>query len=168
MEKDTLLNIAARYRDNIVLFVCGYIHDFAAAEDIASDIFVKLIMRRPKLNDKSLFKTYLYAIAKNTAVDYLRKRKRERRLFQGAEESSADIIGAIDKTERNKKIYKSISALNEDYRNALFLHYFEEMTHGEIAAAMKKNKKQVYNLLHRGKEQLKQILLAEGICDEDI
>jgi RNA polymerase sigma-70 factor (ECF subfamily) len=51
-----------------------------------------------------------------------------------------------------------MAKLPEDMQTALYLSYFEDMTYEEIARVMKKNKKQVDNLLYRGKERLRELL----------
>ena len=52
--------------------------------------------------------------------------------------------------------------LNPDYRQVLYLVYFEEFTNTETAKIMKKSERQVRNLLYRSKVTLKEILLREG------
>ena len=59
-----------------------------------------------------------------------------------------------------------MSRLPEDYRNVLYLLYFEDMSTEQAAAVMKKTKKQVYNLAFRGKQQLKELLTEAGFDDE--
>ena len=61
----------------------------------------------------------------------------------------------------------AINSLAGDYRSVLFLRYYEEMSVEEVARVMKKNKKQVYNLLNRARAQIKEILCEEGVFDED-
>lgn len=170
-DKDAVLSVVSRYRDAIILFVNGYVKNFAAAEDIAGDTFVKLILSKPKIKNEAYFKTYLFAIAKNTAIDYLKKNKRELRAAETMALTAKAAEGAEDallRTEKNEAVLRSILKLNEDYRSVLILHYYEDMTADEICKVMKRNKKQVYNLLHRAKEALKPLLAVEGIDNEDV
>ena len=60
--------------------------------------------------------------------------------------------------ESRRELYSAMSTLPDDYRNALYLIYFEDMSHEEVAGVMHKSVKQVYNLVFRGKQALKKIL----------
>lgn len=64
--------------------------------------------------------------------------------------------------ERNRHLYQALDALNTEYRQVLFLLYFEQMSVEESAAVMKKNAKQIYNLSHRGREALRKQLERMG------
>ena len=59
-------------------------------------------------------------------------------------------------------LYEAMSRINPEYRQALYLTYFEEMSADEVANVLKKNRKQVYNLIARGKEALKNRLMEMG------
>ena len=53
-------------------------------------------------------------------------------------------------------------SLPEDMRTAVYLVYFEDMTYREAAKVMKKNRKQIDNLLYRAKKELRNILEKDG------
>ena len=53
--------------------------------------------------------------------------------------------------------------LNPDYRQILHLIYFEDMSPEEAGRVMKKNRKQIYNLIQRSREALRQKLIEEGM-----
>ena len=63
-------------------------------------------------------------------------------------------------------MYDAMMELPEDYRNAIYLAYFEDMSHEEIARIMHKTRKQVYNLIFRGKQSLKGLLEEQESADE--
>jgi RNA polymerase sigma-70 factor (ECF subfamily) len=56
-----------------------------------------------------------------------------------------------------------MAELPEDMAEALYLMYFEDLSYEEIARVMKRTKKQVDNLLYRGKQRLRAILEEGGI-----
>ncbi len=71
-------------------------------------------------------------------------------------------------TEESKlALHKALAKLAEDYRIILWLVYFENFTSDEAAAIMKKNKRQVRNLLYRAKQALKSTLEKEGFSYEE-
>lgn len=65
--------------------------------------------------------------------------------------------------ERNQILHACLDRLNVDYREALYLTYFNGMSYAEAAEIMGKSVKQVTNLVYRGKQNLRTLLQKEGI-----
>ncbi len=164
-EKEAVAELAQKYRQGLILFINGYVRDADEAEDLASDTFAALLVKRPKIKDTSKFKTYLFSMAKHLALSRLRKRKKERNIERDASHLADPELLLIE-DERRKALAAAIATLPTEYRETLLLRYFEELTAEEIAKVLKKNKKQVYNLLQRAKTALKHILTEEGIAYE--
>ena len=72
---------------------------------------------------------------------------------------------AVQAAERARLLRTCMAELHEDYREALFLVYFEGLSHAETAAVMGKREKQVADLIYRGKIALRKRLEQEGITD---
>ena len=70
-------------------------------------------------------------------------------------------------SEQRKTLYKALKKLPQDMQVAVWLVFFEELSYESAAKVMKKNKKQVDNLLYRAKKELKDILKKEGIDSYD-
>ena len=151
---------------NLVFFINRYVHDIHAAEDIAIDAFSDLIVHRHRYNFKVTLKTYLFMIGRSRALDYLKHQKiiqfEEWDDAQGLtdDEKSMEEIVLLD--ERKREVNAAIAKLPEDMRVVIHLIYFEEMTYEEAAKVMKKNRKQVDNLLYRAKKELRIILGKDG------
>ena len=136
------------------------------------EVFFRLAVKKPKFKGKSSFQTWLYAIGRNVALDDVRRRSRyacktvedcpERASPEGEPEA------AFLKEERNRILYACIGRLHTQYRQVLTLSYFEGLDNAGIAAVMKKNKRQVENLLTRARAALKKELEKEGIGHEDL
>jgi RNA polymerase sigma-70 factor (ECF subfamily) len=165
-QKDAVEQMVAEYRQGLELFILGYVHDSQVAEDVASDAFVRLIVKKPDIRELKYFKTYLYTVAKNLAIEHIRKRKRFLPLNEDAP-SHQNVEKDVILKEKKESVLSAINQLAGDYRSVLFLRYYEEMSVEEVARVMKKNKKQIYNLLNRARTQIKQTLSEEGIFDED-
>ena len=69
------------------------------------------------------------------------------------------------KEERNRTLYQAMEMIKQDYRRVLYLLYFEELSHDEIASVMGMSKHKIYNLVKRGKEALRKNLERMGIHD---
>ena len=67
--------------------------------------------------------------------------------------------------ERNRVLHACMGDMNPDYREALYLTYFEGMSYAQAAEVMGKSVKQITNLVYRGKESLRRLLEREGITN---
>lgn len=69
-----LAELIKEYKDPLILYLNGFVCNICTAEELAEDTFVKIGIKKPRYNSKKAsFKTWLYIIARNTALDYLRK-----------------------------------------------------------------------------------------------
>ena len=150
----------------LVFFIDGFVHDTHAAEDIAIDTFSDLVVHRHRYNFKVSLKTYLYMVGRSRALDYIK----HRRCFDFVELSEAHTVAdeadALEEMvladDRKRQVNAAIAKLPEDMRVVVHLIYFEEMTYEEAAKVLKKNRKQVDNLLYRAKKELRIILGKDG------
>ena len=67
--------------------------------------------------------------------------------------------------ERNRILHFCMGEMNPDYREVLYLTYFEGMSYQQAAKVMGKSVKQITNMVYRGKERLRGLLQREGITD---
>ncbi len=171
---DDLKELLARHRSDLTFFIYGFVNNMEDAEDIMMDAFAVAASGIAKFSGKSSFKTWLFGIGRNLALKHLRKRHFHffplNEETDGAQRSSGDDgmpDARILRTERRKMLYKALGSINPDYRQVLHLTYFENMDNDEVALVMKKSKKQVYNLISRGKTALKEELTRLGFdpCD---
>ena len=170
-DKNALIDIISDYREGLVLFLSNYMPDFSLAEEIAEETFVKLYVDRPRFAGKCSFKTWLYAIGKNAALDKLKS------LARHHEVSMDDFYDISDKEDIERKYIKeeeklhllrALEKLNDDYRQVLYLVYFEKFSNPETAKIMGRSERQIRNLLYRAKESLRNILEKEGFMYEGI
>ena len=166
-DSDDLRVLLERYNESLTLFIYGYVHDLEEAEELMLDAFAVAASGTSRFSGRSSFKTWLFAIGRNLAMKELRKHRiRTSELYENSAASGADPGQDPDlnilRKERNANLYRALSQLNPEYRQALYLIYFEEMDHDEASRVMGKTKKQFYNLVTRGKASLKSILERMG------
>lgn len=168
-DKNALDNFVRTYSDSLTRYAYCYLNDSAAAEDVMEETIATLIVKRKHFADAAHFHAYLYKVARNKSIDYLRRRGKALPI-EDIEEviSSENLEDAVMKKERNQILYVCMQALPPQYREALYLSYFEGLSTNEVCRIMKKSTKQVYNLLARAKAILKISLSEEGITYEDI
>ena len=75
-DKNGFVDMVKEYKDGLTLFVNTIVRDIHISEDISNEVFLKLYTRKPKYKSEYSFKTWLYKIAKNMALNYLKKSKK--------------------------------------------------------------------------------------------
>ena len=155
-----------KYGDPLTLYIDGYLHDVHEAEELMLDVFAYLFAKKPRIRDGG-FKAYLYKAARHMA---LRRKSKRRRLFsldELAEEPEGRLLAeeVIRTEERNRVLHFCMGEMNPDYREVLYLIYFEDMSYAQAAEVTGKTVKQITNMVYRGKESLRRLLEREGITN---
>ena len=158
--------LVAMFAPGLISFINGYVHCPATAEDLMEDTFCELILHKNRNKNRfrggSAFKTYLYSIARNKAITCIRKNKRMTFLVDAEPVADMDLDDIVQRRDRNRRLWDALDKIRVEYSEALYLFYFDDMDYEQIAAVLKKNKGQVKNLLHRGKQSLREFLEHEG------
>ncbi len=171
-DDDAFVGIIKDYKDGLMLYLNTYVKNIHIAEDLMEDTFFRLVAKKPRFSGKSSFKTWLYAIGRNVAVDYVRKHTKTHEV--SAEELSAvlsdetDVLKEYLKDEQKIILHKALGKINSDYSKVLYLIYFENFSITEAAAVIKKSYKQTENLVYRAKKSLKSQLEMEGFRYEEL
>jgi RNA polymerase sigma-70 factor, ECF subfamily len=142
------------------------------AEDIVQEVFIKVWKKINNFDpQKASFKTWIFTIAKNTATDFLRKKKNI--LFSEMEEKndketnsfeenipSEDLLPdqALQKLQDSEFLNKTLEKLHPNYQEVLVLHYQEEMTFEEIGKVLNKPLNTVKSTHRRAIMELRKIL----------
>ena len=170
-DKDALTEIIRLHKDGLTLYIHSITKHLGLAEELAEETFVRLVVKRPRFHGKSRFKTWLYAIGHHVTVDYLRKAKRRSALSLDVLEEQSDgqtIEEIIWREEQNRLLHRALSHLHREYSQVLYLTYFEELSREEVAAVMRRSKRQIENLIYRAKSALKTQLEKEGFRFEGL
>lgn len=167
-EEACLTLLMEQFGDALTFYIFGYLQNAQDAEDIMIEAFSYLVVKRPRIQDGA-FKAYLYKIARNMA---LRTKEKKRKEFSFVLEDlqhlpdEKTLVDAIIATqEKSQVLHMCMEQLSPDYREALYLVYFEGLSHKEAAVVMKKREKQVADLVYRGKKSLKFKLEKAGITN---
>ena len=167
-----LEELVEMFNDSLVFYINGFVNNVFASEDIAADTFAELIIRKSRFKNDYMFKTWLYKIARNNAIDYLRKQSKwQLRPIEDFENDLSDNItleNSVLKSEQSKQLHSAMKNMHNEYRDVLHLIYFEDMSYDEASAILGKNYKQVKNLVYRAKQALKMALEKEGFVYENL
>ncbi len=164
-------DIVRAYADSMTFFTVSLVKNPSDAEEIVSDAFVALALKKRAFRGESQLATYLFAICRNKAVDLIRKRARKGEIASLDPDEAADLEtleGRVIRSERDRTLHAAIGELCEEYRVALWLTYFEGLSHDEVAKAMKKSRKQTENTIFRARRALRALLEKEGFTCENL
>lgn len=167
--KDAFETLYLKYKEKIKYFVFNIIKDYEKAEDITQDVFISILNNKYNENEGS-FKYYIYMVAKNKAITYLNTENRrnniaEKYLNNTIEDDQNDVLTSIIKEENKKEVINAINLVNEKYRNAIYLVKIEEFSYQEVANILNVSIQDVKNYVHRGKKELRKILIKKGFDD---
>lgn len=173
-DDDGLREIIDEFYNGLTIYINGIVRNVSETEDIIEETFIKLAVKKPAYNGKAAFKTWLYTIARNCAINYIRKNKiKPVRLSDDYEEDTITLSDGTNvenehlKTEQNVELMRAMKKLNPEYFQVLYLMYFEDLKVMDIAEVMKKSNRQVSILLYNAKNALKNIMERTGFNYEN-
>ena len=170
-DDEGIAEIVREYKDGLILYINSLVGSIYTAEDLTEDTFFQLMIKKPPFSGKSSFKSWLYAIGRNIAVDHLRHISRFRQVpiedMDAYLRDESDLERSYLKEERKIAVHRALLKLPPDYQQAIWLTYFEGMSNSDAGTVMNKNERQVRNLLYRAKKSLRKTLEKEGFDYEE-
>lgn len=155
-----------RYANRLTLFIYSIIRQKEDAEELTLDAFAVVAALKSVFRGESSFGTWLFAIAKKQAYQALRKRRPLPLMLRDSTPAGDDPPEtALLKDERNRQLYQALEQLKPDYRQTLYLMYFENMSVEEIQTITGKSARQIYKLASRGRASLREKLEGMGFDD---
>ncbi len=138
-----------KYHDAIYNFIYRMIHDKHQVEDLTQEAFIKAFASLASFNEEFAFSTWLYKIATNNSIDYIRKRKLQTySIDKPIEAKDSDYAFELpddsyeaDKEmisdQRARMLNEAIGKLPEKYRKVIRLRHVDEKSYEEIAEQLK-------------------------------
>lgn len=157
-----------RYRDSIFFMVLKMVHNRDDAEDITIESFGKAFNRLEKYDPKYAFSTWLFKIATNNCIDFIRKKRLETMSIDepigggdDGDELRIDVKSEqlnpeekFIKKQRAVSVRGNIDKLDDKYRTLIELRYYKELSYEEIAQELDIPLGTVKAQLYRAKELL--------------
>lgn len=151
--------LVKRYQKRLHSFVLHVVGDDQAAADVVQESFISLYKTIDRVDTKKRFSTYVFSIARNRAISYLRSVQKtvslEDVVIIDDDESLYEKISAA---ERRHTVRKALSKLEEKYRKVIRLYYFDDLSYEEISSCMRLPINTVRTHLFRAKEALRKLL----------
>lgn len=159
-----------KYEKKIYNLIYRRIGDRETAQDLCQEVFLKAWRGLPNFKNRCVFYTWIYKIAVNCTIDYIRKRKRQ--FVYACEEltENADDVLPILQTqpspcqilemeELEDIIRKTVHQLPSGQQRVFRLYYFDEIPIKEIAVCINKSEGTIKAHLHQARRNLRNMLL---------
>ena len=172
-DENAFRQLVEKYQQLVVNTCFGLVHNTEDAEDIAQDVFIEVFRSVHKFRADSKISTWLYRIAVNRSLNFIRDNKR-RKWFRSVDEPNAPdskdaykISGETDSpdsdlenSQRTALLHEAIDSLPNNQRVAFTLNKYEDLSYKEISEVMQVSLSSVESLIHRAKKNLQKKLYA--------
>lgn len=160
-DKKLYSEIIKRYQDKLMRYTLYLIRDNDKAKDIVQETFIKAYINLNSFNTKKKFSNWIYRIAHNETINFLKKYKKEISLNDNLKFENDNIIeDNFLKTELKDLIWKCIDKIPTSLKEPLILYYFEEKSYEEISDVLRIPIGTVGTKINRAK------ILLKKICQE--
>ena len=152
-----------KYYPGLITFVCRHVGNLDVAKDIVQDIFLKLFEISRSLEKDFNLKSWLYNVARNASVDYLRHLQvidRHKFLMADAMLASEAVDEEIDEEVYNR-VNKAIESLPVQCRLIIKLNVIEGKKYKEIAEELDISMNTIRTQVSRGYKKMREILSKE-------
>ena len=167
---DSFAVLVDRYQDRIYGTVLNYVSNPDDAVDITQESFVKAYSNLRSFNASSAFYTWIYRIAVNTAIDFLRRQRSrvadslddhkfvEVGFEPASKDPSADPEKVLARTEQRRALRKAIGSLSDKLRSVVVLHDVEGLSQEEVADILRVPVGTVKSRVSRARAELRYML----------
>jgi RNA polymerase sigma factor (sigma-70 family) len=158
------------YKNKIFNTVISYLQNQEDAEEVTQDVFVEIHRSIHSFEEKSSLSTWIYRIAINKSLDFIKSKNRKKRfafissLFNASGELQHDAPNffhpgvILENKEKSAILFKAIHAIPEKQKTAFILSKVEGLSYAEISEVMQLSISSVESLLFRAKQNLQKEL----------
>ncbi|WP_216831459.1 RNA polymerase sigma factor SigX [Alkalihalobacterium elongatum] len=162
--ESTFDRLYEKYHQSLFQFIFYMVRSRETAEELVQEVYIKVLQSYVSFEGKSSEKTWLYSIARNVAIDWIRKQNRQKRKWLG-------LLGPIEKedirdtaplpedvvtqSEELRLIYKGLEKCSADQQQVIILRYVQSLTITETAKVLGWSESKVKTTTHRAIKALK-------------
>ena len=148
-----ITRVIGQYADTVRRICMLHLKNHADTEDIFQTVFLKYALRSDAFESPEHEKAWLIRVTVNACKDWVKS------FFYSRTVSLEELRDyAPEATGEQYAVMEAVWSLPRQYRDVIYLHYYEGYTAPEIAGILKRNPNTVYTHLHKGKELLKEAL----------
>jgi RNA polymerase sigma-70 factor (ECF subfamily) len=160
LDYDIFAESVKNHRTMVFRIAFSYAKDTHDAEDITQDVFLKLYKTDTEFAADENVKAWLIRVTVNQAKSLLKTVWKSRRVSFSGSEDLPTVANRLP--DDCLELYQYVDRLKPKYRNIIYLYYYEQYSVKEVAVLLKIRETTVTTQLNRARNQLREILLAEG------
>lgn len=166
---EAIIEIIEEYRPGLQLYLLSLTGNISDAEDMTQETFVKLFTKKPKFKEQASFRTWLYTIGRNITLNFIKRQSKLSLLGEkeACEEDTKTLEEMYIADENKIIVHRAMEKLRSEYREILWLTYFEDFSNRESAEVLNKNIHSVEMLISRARKALKEQLGKDGFIYEN-
>ena len=149
-----------RHQGAVYQLAYRFLGDPSEAEDIAQETFLRLYRAADRYKPRASLRTYVFRIAKNLCIDFLRKKRPEPMAHLPETMNQDSPLDHLERSQTMQITLDAIDALPENQRMAILLRHNSGCRYKEIADIMELTVSAVESLLVRARKTLRQRLAA--------
>ena len=152
--KGTIERLVQKYSSMVLQIAYQYLFNKSEAEDITQEVFIKLYNNIKKIKNEEHIKAWLIRVTINLSIDY------NRNYWNRNTTSLDENYKYFD--EETKDVFNELKKLTPEYRNIIYLYYYQGYKISEISEILSMNQNTVSSYLTRARKELKHILEQGG------
>jgi RNA polymerase sigma-70 factor (ECF subfamily) len=167
-DRDSFARLVTKYRASVIRICRGYVGSYEDAEDLAQEVFVELFRSISRFRGDSRFSTWLYRLAVNKSLNFLRYHKKRFRVYRSSESpgeeslinspGEAESDTAVVDSDHRRALREALDKLPDNQRTAFILNKYEELSYNDVAAVMDTTLSTVESLIFRARQNLQKYL----------
>lgn len=170
-DETALAPLVEKYKRMVYRLAMQITKNHTDADDVMQETFIKVYRSIRTFRKDAAFETWLYRIAVNEALNFVKRRERRREsALEAAAESEYEVAtrhqaqiasdphAHAEKAELRHHVTKAVNSLSLKHRTVVILHEFEGLTHAEIASILNCSEGTVRSRLHYARKKLRTLL----------
>lgn len=146
---------------DVYAYVASLLRDRVAAEDVTALAFERALRKRRMYSPRrGSQRAWLFAIARNAALDELRRRRRTTALLGDVADDASDGLAGAERWARRLAVRDALASLDPRERELVLLKFHGQLSNGELARILSTSESNVGTRLHRAMTRLRKA------CDE--
>lgn len=170
--EDGFEELVRRYQRPITNYVFRMLNDYDASLDVTQEVFIKVYNSLARYSSEYKFSTWLYRIAHNAAIDYIRRRSPNEQSIEtenkdGAYQLQIESPNPTPEQDRERSEWRTeieavVKCLPAVYRELILLRHAQDLSYDEIAEITNLPLGTVKNRLFRAREMMREIFIERG------
>ncbi len=170
--EDGFEELVRRYQRPITGYVYRMLNNYDAALDVTQEVFIKVYNSLEKYSAEYKFSTWLYRIAHNAAIDWMRRNSTNQQSIEAQNEDGSyqlqiESPQPTPEQERERSEWRSeieavVKCLPTVYRELILLRHTRDLSYDEIAAITNLPLGTVKNRLFRAREMMREMFIERG------